>query len=289
VKFGIIFGNMGPFGMSGAGAKALVTAAEDVGIESVWTVEHVLVPSGYESAYPYSADGKMQGPEDMPIPDSFTWLAYVAALTSKIKLATGVAILPQRNVVYTAKEIATIDQLSGGRVILGVGAGWMKEEFEAVGVPFERRGARTDEYIKALRALWGDEKVDFQGEFVNLPGVYCRPQPVNKSVPIVIGGHSEVSARRAGRLGDGYFPGRGDEATLTRILKVMRDAADEAGRDPSQIEVSAGGALDPAGIEKMAELGVSRIMIPPLAFDPDGIRGALEGFAENVMAKVEGL
>ena len=287
MKFGIIFGNMGPFGMSGAGAKALVTAAEDVGIESVWTVEHVLVPSGYESPYPYSADGKMQGPEDMPIPDSFTWLAYVAALTSKIKLATGVAILPQRNVVYTAKEIATIDQLSGGRVILGVGAGWMKEEFEAVGVPFERRGARTDEYIKALRALWGDEKVDFQGEFVNLPGVYCRPQPVNKTVPIVIGGHSDASARRAGRLGDGYFPGRGDEATLTRILKIMRDAAEEAGRDPDAIEVSAGGALDPAGIEKMAELGVSRIMIPPLAFDPDGIRPALEGFAENVMAKVQ--
>src|SRR5436309_6497087 len=154
VKFGIIFGNMGPFGLTGAGAKALVTAAEDVGIESVWTVEHVLVPEGYESPYPYSADGKMQGPDDMPIPDSFTWLAYVAALTSTLKLATGVAILPQRNVVYTAKEIATLDQLSGGRVILGVGAGWMKEEFEAVGVPFERRGARTDEYIGALRALW---------------------------------------------------------------------------------------------------------------------------------------
>lgn len=287
MKFGIIFGNIGPFGMSGDGAKALVTAAEDVGIESVWTVEHVLVPEGYESPYPYSADGKMQGPDDMPIPDSFTWLAYVAAVTSTIKLATGVAILPQRNVVYTAKEIATIDQLSGGRVILGVGAGWMKEEFEAVGVPFERRGARTDEYIAALRALWGDDKVTFEGEFVDLSGVYCRPQPVNKGVPIVIGGHSEASARRAGRLGDGYFPGRGDEATLTRILGIMRQSAEEAGRDPNAIEVSAGGALDPAGIERMAELGVSRIMIPPLAFDVDGIRPALEGFAENVMAKVQ--
>src|SRR4051794_1368568 len=230
---------MGPFGASGAGAKALVTAAEDVGIESVWTVEHVLIPEGYQSPYPYSADGKMQGPDDMPIPDSFTWLAYVAALTSKLKLATGVAILPQRNVVYTAKEIATLDQLSDGRVILGVGAGWMREEFEAVGVPFERRGARTDEYIRALRALWGEDKVDFQGEFVKLSGVYCRPQPVQKPVPIVVGGPSDASARRAGRLGDGYFPGRSDDATLSRILGIMRASAEDAGRDPDAIEVSA--------------------------------------------------
>ena len=286
MKFGIIFGNMGPFGMSAEGAKAIATAADDVGIESIWTVEHVVVPEGYQSPYPYSADGTMQGPEDMAIPDSFTWLSYIAALTTKVKLATGVAILPQRNVIYTAKEMATLDQLSGGRVILGVGAGWMKEEFDALGVPFERRGARTDEYIEALRVLWGDDKPEFHGEFVDFAPLYCRPQPVNKSIPIVIGGHSDASARRAGRLGDGYFPGRGDAETLTRILGIMRTSAEEAGRDPDAIEVSAGGALDPAGIEKMRELGVSRIMIPPLAFDPAGIRPALEQFAENVIAKV---
>jgi len=286
VKFGIIFANVGPFGLSGEGAKALAQAAEDVGIESLWTVEHVVVPAGYESPYPYSADGRMPGPEDSPIPDSFTWLSYVAAVTSTIKLATGVAILPQRNVIYTAKELATLDQLSGGRVILGAGVGWMKEEFEVVGVPFERRGARMDEYIATLRTLWGDERATYKGEFVSFEDIYCRPQPVNKTVPIVIGGHSDASARRAGRLGDGYFPGRGDAATLTRILGIMRQAAEEAGRDPDAIEVSAGGALDPAGIEKMRELGVSRIMIPPLAFDVHGIRGALEQFAETVIAKV---
>jgi probable F420-dependent oxidoreductase len=287
MKFGIMFGNMGPFGMTGAGAKALVQAAEDVGIESVWTVEHVLVPEGYESPYPYSKDGKMGGPDDMPIPDSFTWLSYVAALTSTLKLATGVAILPQRNVVYTAKEIATLDQLSGGRVILGVGTGWMREEFEAVGVPFERRGARTDEYIRVLRALWGDEKVTFEGEFVRLDGVYCRPQPVNRTVPIVIGGHSDASARRAGRLGDGYFPGRGDTPTLTRILGIMRQAAEDVGRDPDAIEVSVGGRPDPASIEALRALGVSRFMLAPPAMDAAGIRPALERFAEDVIAKVE--
>lgn len=284
MKFGIIFGNV-IFG-TGEAAKALAQAADDTGFESLWTVEHVVVPAGYQSPYPYSADGKMQGPDDMSIPDSFTWLSYVAAATTNIKLATGIAILPQRNVIYTAKEIATLDQLSGGRVILGVGAGWMKEEFDALGVPFERRGERLDEYIKALRVLWGDDKPSFHGEFVDFGDLYCRPQPVNKTVPIVIGGHTDRAARRAGELGDGFFPGSADVEVLAHCIGVMRKAAEGAGRDPDAIEISAGGAMDPAGIEKLRDLGVSRVMIPPLAFDADGIRGALESFAENVIAKV---
>jgi alkanesulfonate monooxygenase SsuD/methylene tetrahydromethanopterin reductase-like flavin-dependent oxidoreductase (luciferase family) len=123
MKFGVMFANV-LFG-DGEGAKAVATAADDLGFESIWTVEHVVVPADYKSPYPYSPTGKMGGPDDMAIPDSFTWLAYIAAVTKNIKLATGVAILPQRNVIYTAKELATIDQLSGGRVILGAGAGWM--------------------------------------------------------------------------------------------------------------------------------------------------------------------
>ncbi|MEO7555090.1 MAG: TIGR03619 family F420-dependent LLM class oxidoreductase, partial [Acidimicrobiales bacterium] len=165
MRFGIAYSNVLGFG-SAAGAKALASAAEDVGIESLWTVEHVIVPAGYQSTYPYSADGRMPGREDSPIPDSFTWLAFVAASSTKVKLATGVAILPQRNIIYTAKEIATLDQLSEGRVILGVGAGWLEEEFKALGVPFARRGERLDEYIKALRVLWCEDKPTFHGEFV---------------------------------------------------------------------------------------------------------------------------
>ena len=283
MKFGIMFANV-LFG-DGKGAKAIATAADDLGFESIWTVEHVAVPKDYQSPYPYSTSGKMGGPDDMSIPDPFTWLSYIAAVTTNIKLATGVAILPQRNVIYTAKEMATLDQLSGGRVILGAGAGWMQEEFDVLGVPFERRGERMDEYIAALRVLWGDETPSFHGEFVDFTDTYVRPQPVNKRIPIHIGGHSDRAARRAGELGDGFFPGaQGDE--LTHAIEHMRACAEKAGRDPDTIEVTAGGAMDPAGIEKLRDLGVSRVVIPPLAMDADGIRAALEGFATNVMAKV---
>lgn len=284
MKFGIMFTNV--VFVTGPAATALATAADELGYESLWTVEHVVVPEGYQSPYPYSASGKMGGPDDMNIPDPLTWLSYVAAVTKNIKLATGVAILPQRNVVYTAKETASLDQLSGGRVILGVGAGWMKEEFDVLGVPFDTRGARTDEYINALRVLWGDEKPTFKGEFVQFENTYCRPQPVNKDIPIVVGGHSDRAARRAGELGNGFFPGIADHDALRHCIDVMRRSAEKAGRDPDSIEVTAGGAMDVEGVEKLRELGVSRIVLPPLAFDADGIRGALEQFAENVMAKV---
>lgn len=284
MKFGIMFANV-LFG-DGEGAKAIATAADELGYESLWTVEHVAVPKDYQSPYPYSPSGKMGGPDDMSIPDPFIWLTYVAAATKQIKLATGVAILPQRNVIYTAKEMATLDQLSGGRVILGAGAGWMKEEFDVLGVPFDDRGKRMDEYINALRVLWGDETPTFHGEFVDFTDTYVRPQPVAKSIPIHIGGHTDRAARRAGELGDGFFPGAGDHEVLAHCIGVMRATAEKHGRDPDAIEVTAGGAMDPAGVEKLAALGVSRVVIPPLAMDRDGIRGALESFAENVMAKV---
>jgi probable F420-dependent oxidoreductase len=283
MKFGIMFANV-LFG-DGKGAKAVATAADELGFESIWTVEHVAVPKDYQSPYPYSESGKMGGPDDMSIPDPFTWLSYIAAVTTNIKLATGVAILPQRNVIYTAKELATLDQLSGGRVILGAGAGWMKEEFDVLGVSFDDRGKRTDEYIRALRVIWGDETPTFHGDFVDFTDTYVRPQPVNKAIPIHIGGHSDRAARRAGELGDGFFPGsQGDQ--LSHAIEHMRMHAEKNGRDPESIEVTAGGAMDPAGIEKLAALGVDRVVIPPLAMDADGIRAALEGFKTNVMDKV---
>ncbi|HMJ75315.1 MAG TPA: LLM class F420-dependent oxidoreductase [Iamia sp.] len=273
-----------PFGTA-EGAKALASAAEDTGIESVWTVEHACLPAGYQSVYPYSPDGRMVGDIKAPLVDSFIWLAYMAAVTTNLRLATGVAILPQRNVVYTAKEIASLDHLSGGRVILGVGSGWNREEFGAVGVPFDRRGARLDEYIRALRVLWTEDEPTFAGEFVQLDRAICRPQPAQGSVPIVIGGHTERAARRAGELGDGFFPGTADQDLLERLIAVMRRSAEDAGRDPAAIEVTAFGATDPAGIDHLRSLGVSRTMVPPMAFDPVSIRGALEDFAENVIQK----
>ena len=283
MKFGLMFANTGPY-TTRDGARVLATAAETAGFESIWTVEHVVVPSGYESPYPYSRSGKMPGPEDSPIPDPLVWLSYVAAVTETVKLATGILIVPQRNPLVTAKEVATLDVLSGGRAILGVGAGWLEEEFDALGVPFADRGRRLDEHIEAMRAAWTEDKASYAGDLVSFDDVIVRPQPVQGSVPIVVGGHSHVAARRAGRLGDGFFPGTSKD--LGDVLEVMRAAATEAGRDPDAIEVTAGGALDVDSVKAMAAQGVDRMVVPVLSYDPDDLPRALDRFAEDVISKV---
>src|SRR5205823_1109354 len=166
------------------GAIELAQAAEAAGFESLWTVEHVVVPAGYQSTYPYAEDGRMPGPENLPIPDPLIWLSFVAAVTETIRLGTGILILPQRNPIVVAKEIATLDHLSGGRVELGVGAGWLEEEFDAIGVPFEDRGRRLDEHIEALRALWTGDPATFDGDLVQFGAVHSNPKPDQHPIPI---------------------------------------------------------------------------------------------------------
>jgi probable F420-dependent oxidoreductase len=287
MKFGIIFANTGPAATNAEYLTELARLAEDNGFESLWTVEHVVVPAGYESQYPYSRDGRMPGGEDVPIPDPLVWLSFAAAVTRTIRLATGILILPQRNPVVLAKEVATLDVLSGGRVTLGVGVGWLKEEFDALGVPFDDRGPRTDEYIEALRALWREPEPTYSGKFAAFDRAKSFPKPAQAGgPPVVIGGHTRAAARRAGRLGDGFFPGRGALADLSGLLEEMRVSAKDAGRDADSIEVTAGGAMDPEGIKPYADLGVSRMVVPPLGYDLDTLREQLPRFAENVIAKV---
>jgi probable F420-dependent oxidoreductase len=267
MKFGLMFVNTG-FGSYGSGAVDLATAAEVAGFESLWTVEHVVVPSGYESAYPYDPSGKMAGgAEDFDLPDPLLWLAYVAAVTTTIRLATGILILPQRNPVITAKEVATLDHLSGGRVVLGVGVGWLEEEFRALGVPFAQRGKRLDAYIDAMRALWTQDKATVSSDFAEFKDCIMRPRPANGTVPIVIGGHTEAAARRAGRIGDGFFPGNGDLDGLKKLFPMVRAEAEKAGRDPDTVELTGGamGGRDADAIARridaLIELGVSRVIV----------------------------
>ena len=151
MKFGLMFVNAGPFSDPDLLAHLAVTA-ENCGFESLWTVEHVVIPKGYQTPYPYAKDGKIPGGEDVAIPDPLLPLGFVAALTKKIRLATGVMILPQRHPLYVAKEMATLDLLSGGRTILGIGSGWLKEEFDALGLDFHARGARTEEIPLSFRS-----------------------------------------------------------------------------------------------------------------------------------------
>jgi probable F420-dependent oxidoreductase len=287
MKFGVMFANTG-FGSTAEGATNIARAAEAGGFESLWTVEHVVVPSGYESKYPYDPSGKMAGgAETFDLPDPLIWLSFVAARTETIRLATGVLVLPQRNVVVTAKEIATLDHLSGGRVTLGIGVGWLAEEFAALGVPFKERGARMDEYIDVLRELWapsGDpEKSSVAGRFVDFDDCIMRPRPTNGTVPLVIGGHSVAAAKRAGRRGDGFFPGAGSLDELAEMFALVRAEAEAAGRDPDAITFYSGGGrpgpkLDER-IEQLAEIGVTELVLPALPADE------LTGVGEDLVAR----
>jgi probable F420-dependent oxidoreductase len=260
MKFGLRYANLGRYA-DGPAAVELARAAEAAGFESIWTVEHVVVPHAYQSRYPYSPTGRMgSGLEDYPIPDPLVWLAYVASATRTLKLGTAILILPQRNPVVTAKAVATLDHLAGGRrVLLGIGVGWLAEEFATLGVPFEDRGARADEYVAAMRALWSQERASFKGRFVAFDEVFCRPRPADGRIPVIVGGDSKLAARRAGRLGDGYFPARGAPADL---LDEMRRAAEAAGRDPAAIEITVSAPPEPAEIEALAKRGVTRVAVP---------------------------
>ena len=278
MKIGIVFSNI-LFFATPEGARALAEAADETGVESLWTVEHVVVPQGYSSPYPYSPSGKMPGDENAVIPDPLAWIAYVAALTRNVRLATGILILPQRNPVVLAKECATIDVLSSGRLTLGIGIGWLAEEFAAIGVPFEERVGRTEEYMRALRALWSTDETH-HGEFVSFENARSNPKPVQAGgIPIVVGGHTKAAARRAGRLGDGFFPGRGD---MPALIAECRKAATEAGRNPDDIEITVGGMPDPDYIKQMEDLGVSRIAVPPPSFDPSDIKRAMGELMERL-------
>jgi probable F420-dependent oxidoreductase len=287
MKFGIAFANVGPF-IHPEHAVFLAKTCVEVGIESLWTVEHVVVPEGYQAEYPYSSSGKMPGPEDSPIPDPLVWLAYVAGATQKIKLATGILILPQRHPAYVAKEVATLDLLSGGRAILGIGIGWLREEFEALGIPFEERMARTEEACAALRTLWKPGAHAFKGEHFHWDALESNPKPAQESgVPIVVGGHVKGAARRAARVGDGFFPMKTEGGRLNELLEVMADECARVGRDPKEIEITTslpGMNLD--AIKRVEDQGVSRLVLGPPAFDQDGLRKGLESFANQVIAKL---
>jgi probable F420-dependent oxidoreductase len=286
MKFGIMFASTGPFA-SAEGATAMATNADQCGIESIWSVEHVVIPDGYQSAYPYSENGKIPGSDDTDIPDPLIWLAYAAGITKEVRLATGILIVPQRNPVVLAKECATLDKLSNGRFDLGIGVGWLEEEFNALGLPFDDRGRRTDDYVAAMRALWTQDKAHHDGEFASFEGAIQRPQPIQPGgVPIVVGGHSKMAARRAGRLGDGFFPISATEEDLVGLLELMKETAAEHGRDGDAITVTVGSwsprrdSIDK--VKELEQLGVDRLIVAPPTGHLDALPEAIEKLAEKV-------
>jgi probable F420-dependent oxidoreductase len=287
VKIGIMFANGGRSAEPDH-AIGLAQAAEAAGYDSLWAVQHVVIPIATGSRYPYSSAGTIPGGGAVAIPDPLVWLAYIASATSSIRLATGVLVLPQQSALVVAKQAATLDRLSGGRLTLGVGAGWLREEFDALGVAFEGRGHLLDEQIEVLRAAWSHGSAQFEGSRIRFDEVAIEPKPAQASIPIVVGGHTPAAVRRAARLGDGFFPlaKRGDE--LKMIIEQLRRWMDQAGRPWSSVEITADAPRDAAQADRIHSLGVHRVLVNAPAVPLDGLDDALRHQIEMVKTRMAG-
>ncbi|RMD86205.1 MAG: LLM class F420-dependent oxidoreductase [Candidatus Dadabacteria bacterium] len=281
MKFGII----PPYATAPADdpdfVRAFARLAERRGLESIWVVEHVVMPTEYRSRYPYDPSGRSPLHARVGLPDPLVWLAYAAAATKRIRLATGVLNLPQRNPVLLAKELATLDRLSQGRLEIGVGIGWLREEAQALGVSFEDRAARAEDYLKAMRALWSEPVASYEGPFVRFRDVVCEPRPLGGSVRIVIGGHTPAAARRAARFGDGFFP-LGPGSRIAELRAMLEQEARRMGRDPKAIELTLVGSPDQAGAERCARLGASRMVFASPTGDLEKLDRILAEFQGGV-------
>jgi probable F420-dependent oxidoreductase len=268
------------------------TAAEQVGFHSLWAPEHVVLLDQYASRYPYSGDGRIPLPTQTDLLDPFLALTFAAAHTKKIRLGTGICLLPERNPVVTAKEIASLDKLSGGRFVFGVGIGWLAEEFTAVGVPWERRAARTREYLKAMKLLWTEEEPEFEGEFVSFPKVRMYPKPAQKPYPpIVFGGESGPALKRVGEVGDGWFGVNVNVEDATKHIEQIRQMAKAAGRDPQKLHFSVspglGAPVELDMVKRYRDVGVDQVMLGAIPTDPSKIRADIERLAEKIVVPAE--
>jgi probable F420-dependent oxidoreductase len=262
-----------------AAITTVARRAEALGFDSIWVTDRLLIPTGPTTAYPYSATGAFPlGPDD-PWLEALTAVTYLATITERIQVGTSVLVIPYRNPVHTARALATADYLAGGRVILGAGIGWWREEFQGLGVPFEDRAARTEEYLRLMREIWTKPRVAFDGRFVRVAeagGV--RPHPARPGgIPIWIGGHSEAALRRVVAVGDGWHPlGLRPPVALhppemAAAVRRLRGMAAAAGRDPASITISFKGPVRFAGAA-----GATR---PPLTGGPAEIAADLDAYA----------
>lgn len=242
---------------------AVAAAAETCGFATLWSGEHLVMVEDPTSRYPYADDGRIAVPAAADWLDPLIGLSFVAAATTSIGIATGVLLLPEHNPVLIAKQAASLDKLSGGRFTLGVGIGWSREEFDALGVPFDRRGARTAEYIEVIRTLWRDGVASFHGEFVGFESIQVNPKPVHGRIPIVLGGNSDAALRRVAAIGDGwygfYLRDVDDVVATTQRLETF---CRSVGRDRSELTLSiALRAPTPADVERLAAAGVDEFVV----------------------------
>lgn len=243
---------------------AVAVAAEAAGFRTLWAGEHVVMVDSSQSRYPYADDGQIAVPAVADWLDPLIALSFAAAATSTIGLATGVLLLPEHNPVLIAKQAASLDKLSDGRFTLGVGIGWSKEEFDALGVPFERRGARTAEYVEAIRTLWRDDVATYSGEFVDFAAIRVNPKPIrDRRIPIILGGNSDAALRRVAAYGDGWYGfNLRDADEVAGTVGRLKEHCSNAGRDAREISIAV--ALrdpSPRDVEALAEVGVDELVL----------------------------
>ncbi len=260
----------------GAGARpevisAVAATAEACGLANLWLGEHIVMVDRPQSRYPYAPDGRIAVPADADWLDPLLSLSFIAGVTATIGLATGVLLLPEHNPVLTAKQAATLDVLSGGRLTLGIGIGWSAEEFTALGVPFTGRGRRTAEYVAAMRSLWAEDVASFAGEFSGFDSVRVNPKPVRRRIPVVVGGNSDAALARVASFADGWY---GFNLPVNAVAERVTALAGECQRNGRSLrDLSVAVALsdgDPAVLPELAEAGVTEVVLvaePPPAPD----------------------
>jgi len=255
--------------------------SEDRDISTLWVGEHVVLFENYASSYPYAADGRIPAPSGSGLLEPIVTLTYLAARTTTVRLGTAMLLLPQRNPVYTAKEVSTLDWLSGGRVDLGVGVGWLKEEFDALQVPWERRGVRTDEYLEVLRTLWCDDTSSFKGETYDLAECEMFPKPIQSPhPPIHIGGETDAALRRVARVSQGWHTFNRSPDELAEGLARLDPFLDAAGRSRADLRITVCpyfNALTPELVEQYAEAGADAVSALFFCFSADEVEATFEG------------
>jgi probable F420-dependent oxidoreductase len=276
------------------GVLLVARRIESLGYDSLWVSDHVVIPWTIRSRYPYNATGDFPLSPGTDFLEPLTALTLAAAVTSRVRLGTSVLVLPHRHPVLTAKMLATLDHLAPGRVVLGAGVGWMREEIELFGVPYGRRGAWTDEAIAIMRACWRDDRVSFRGQFFTLDEVGCRPRPVNGTIPIWIGGHTDRALARVATLGDGWHAAFPTPRALGEALARLRDACAKVGRDPATVTISARLGLPArrpaadvlADLRALRDLGVAHVILETRMRDVAEMTDTYERFASEVRPRI---
>jgi probable F420-dependent oxidoreductase len=261
--------------------QTLAAESEARGISTLWVGEHVVLFAEYASAYPYAPDGKIPAPSGSGLLDPMVTLSYLAACTTSVRLGTAMLLLPQRNPVYVAKEVSSLDWLSGGRVDLGIGVGWLKEEFDALGLPWERSGARTDEYIEVLRTLWCDDTSSYVGDTFRLPECEMFPKPIQQPhPPIHIGGETDAALRRVARTAQGWHTFNRSPHDLAAGLDKLDGFLAEAGRSRTDLRITVCpyfNPLTPALVEQYAEAGADAVAALFFCFSAADVAETLDG------------